>query len=49
MDEPLGINKLGKGRKGPWDNSEKSNVYKVNVEEDVGGELYIDLPRELIS
>ena len=45
MDEPLD---LSKKRPGPWDDSEKSNVYKVNVEENIKGELYIDLPRELM-
>ena len=46
MDEPLD---LSKKRPGPWDNSEMIGVYKVNVEENIKGELYVDLPRELME
>ena len=46
MKEPLD---LSKKRPGPWDDSEENTIYKVNVEENMMGELYIELPRELME
>ena len=46
MQEPIDLNKK---RPGPWDDSETNIVYKVHVEENIKGELYIDLPRELME
>ena len=46
MDEPLD---LSKKRLGPWDDSENGNVYKVDVEENIRGELYVSLPKKLME
>ena len=46
MQEPIDLNKK---RPGQWDDSETNIVYKVHVEENIKGELYIDLPRELME